>query len=210
MKADTRDLAIALAGVFQAVHLVQQAANGEAGSPASVTGSIRSLFSTDPASVQDVFGDLNSLRTGLEVLCSQLGRQEAHRKIELTRYAVTVLHLERKLAKRSDLITILRQGIDRAREQNKFFELTHPNIIASLADIYKQTVSTLQPRIMVSGDQALLSSPENKNMIRAQLLAAVRAAVLWRQCGGSRIKLFLQRRALIEQAVILLQQAGTG
>ena len=62
------------------------------------------------------------------------------------------------------------------------------------------TVSTLGPRIIVRGDPALLARPESANRIRALLLAGIRAAVLWRQCGGTRVGLILGRRRLLEAA----------
>ena len=60
------------------------------------------------------------------------------------------------------------------------------------------TVSTLQPRIMVKGDGNVLRNADSKRMIRALLLAGMRAAVLWRQCGGNRIRLIFQREQLID------------
>jgi high frequency lysogenization protein len=44
-------------------------------------------------------------------------------------------------------------------------------------------------------------------MVRALLLAGMRAAVLWHQCGGSRLKLIIQRRPLLECAKGLLAAA---
>ena len=79
--------------------------------------------------------------------------------------------------------------------------------MAGLADCYRQTVSTLQPRVIVNGDPAILENPDNQNLIRALLLAAIRAAVLWRQCGGGRLTLVLRRRALVEAAAGLLEAA---
>jgi high frequency lysogenization protein len=51
----------------------------------------------------------------------------------------------------------------------------------------------------------ILENPDNQNLIRALLLAAIRAAVLWRQCGGRRLSLFLRRSALLEAASGLLE-----
>jgi high frequency lysogenization protein len=40
------------------------------------------------------------------------------------------------------------------------------------------------------------------------LLAGVRATVLWSQCGGSRIKLIFQRKALLECCNRMLEEAN--
>ena len=61
---------------------------------------------------------------------------------------------------------------------------------------------------MVNGSQVHLNNPENANRIRALLLAGIRAAILWRQSGGSRWKLLVQRNALLREARSLLAQAA--
>ena len=60
---------------------------------------------------------------------------------------------------------------------------------------------------MVRGEQAVLASADSQHMIRALLLAGMRAAVLWRQCGGNRMKLIFQRKALLECSRELLLEA---
>ena len=207
MNTDTRSRAIALAGMFQAVRLVQQTGRGEHRDETATAASLGSIFNTDPESVLAVYETPAALRIGLEVLLSQLGTDNKQRDMELTGYVITLLHLERKLARNPALLDKIGTGIDKAREQAGFFSNTHPAVIAGLADVYKQTVSTLQPRIMVRGEQAVLANPGSKNMIRALLLAGMRAAVLWRQCGGSRLKLILQRKTLLECSRELLLEA---
>ena len=76
--------------------------------------------------------------------------------------------------------------------------------VERLAQIYLATVATLGPRIMVHGEPTLLARPENASRIRALLLAGVRAAVLWRQCGGSRLGLLLGRQRILRAARELL------
>ncbi|MGE3106433.1 MAG: DUF489 family protein, partial [Lysobacterales bacterium] len=71
--------------------------------------------------------------------------------------------------------------------------------------IYGEHLSTLTPRVMVSGEPALLKQPRLVCRIRALLLAAVRAAVLWRQSGGSRFGLLLHNKSIRVQAQALLQ-----
>jgi high frequency lysogenization protein len=207
MNTDTRSRAIALAGMFQAVRLVQQTGRGEHRDETATAASLGSIFNTDPESALAVYETPAALRIGLEVLLSQLGTDNKQRDMELTGYVITLLHLERKLARTPALLDKISTGIDKAREQAGFFSNTHPAVIAGLADIYKQTISTLQPRIMVRGEQAVLANPGSKNMIRALLLAGMRAAVLWRHCGGSRLKLILQRKTLLECSRELLLEA---
>jgi high frequency lysogenization protein len=206
MKSNARDLAIALAGIFQAVRLVQQTANGEHLDSPALNASLAGIFNTNPESVDTVYGNLAGIRQGLEIARDQVAGPNNLRDTELTRYAITVMHLERKLNRNRTLLDSISAGIEKANEQARFFDITHSSVIASLADCYKQTISTLQPRIVVNGDQAILGNPENQNQIRALLLAAIRAAVLWRQCGGGRLTLILQRKALVNAAESLLSE----
>jgi high frequency lysogenization protein len=57
------------------------------------------------------------------------------------------------------------------------------------------------------GDYQHLQQPRIANQIRTLLFAAVRSAVLWRQLGGSRLKVFLKRRQLQNTAAYWLKSA---
>ena len=103
-----------------------------------------------------------------------------------------------------DLQQRIREGIGQAAERRELFGLTHDNLVAGLAETYSNTLSLLQPRIMVRGEPHLLNITENANLIRALLLSGVRSAVLWHQCGGGRWRLLLGRRRLIAEAQRLL------
>ena len=201
-----RNRCIALAGIFQAARLVQQTGRAEKRDTTATTASINSIFITDPEAVADVYGSPDALRIGLEVLKSQLDNGSGKRDMELAGYVITLMHLERKLGRKADLMGRIATGIDRVKAQAEYFDREHATVIAGLADVYKETVSTLQPRIMVKGDESVLSNTSSQNMIRALLLAGVRATVLWSQCGGSRIKLIFQRKALLECCTRILRE----
>lgn len=200
MSGPVYDRTLALAGLLQSLRLVQQTARGEPRDRVATATSIGSIFNTDPASVLDVYGDIAGLRTGLQVLVRQLGNGTRGRDLELTRYAVTLIHLEHKLRRQPALLEAIRSGIEATRQHPESTDGYPPAVIAMLADIYKQTISTLQPRLLVKGDPAVLGSSESKNMVRALLLAGMRSAVLLRQSGGSRLKLVFQRGQLLECA----------
>lgn len=207
MNNTIRDRGIALAGMFQAVRLVQQTARGERRDAAATATSISSILNADPETTIDVYGDSRALIPGLEIALGQLGNDNAQRDMELTGYVITLMHLERKLSAQADLMNKLGSAIDRIKEDIEQVDEDDPGIIAALAEVYKDTVSTLQPRIMVKGDENVLSNASSKNMIRALLLAGMRAAVLWRQCGGNRIRLIFQRKQLLDSCRELLAEA---
>jgi high frequency lysogenization protein len=207
VNADFRDRCIALAGLFQAVRLVQQTARGERRDAAATAVCLGSIFNTDPETTLAVYGDVASLRTGLETLLAQLGSDSARRDMELTGYAITLLHLERKLKRQPEMLRALGDGIGKISAQQESF--THPDstVTAALAEIYSSTISTLQPRIMVKGEPSILTATDSRNMIRALLLGGMRAAVLWRQCGGNRVQLLFRRKALLRDCRGLLEAA---
>lgn len=199
MARTLKDRTLALAGIFQAAYLVRETADrGKEITPA-VESSLHSIFTLDANSVDDVYGGATGVQQGLQILQAQLANDRG-RDMELTRYVVAILVLERKLNRRPAMLQQLHEGIAGAADQAAYFSETHANVIARLADLYQQTVSTLTPRIMVTGEPNVLSNPGNAALIRALLLAGIRSAVLWRQCGGSRFQLLFRRGALAQTA----------
>lgn len=206
MSKTITDRTLALAGLFQAVSLVAQTARRGMVEQAPFEASIRSLFVLDADTTIDIYGDLSALRHGLQVLQRQLGGKAEARDLELTRYAVALLALERKLSARKDLLATITEGLQKAERQRDHFHTTHDSVIAALADIYANTISTLQPRIMVTGEHGHLQNPDIANRVRALLLAGMRAAVLWTQSGGGRLQLLFKRKAFLAEAQRLLAQ----
>lgn len=196
---------IALAGISQACTLVQQLATTGNTDSAALETSISSVLKIDADSVIEVFGGLSGIRLGLQQLDKQLGGQ-ALISPELARYAAQLVHLQKQLAKRGEMQQTILTGIAKAQAQSEHFGVLHENVLANLADLYHSTISTLQPRIMVVGDQQYLGSQNTVNKIRALLLAGIRSALLWRQCGGSRWKLLLFRKKLQDETRFLLTQ----
>ena len=194
---------LALAGLYQAAFLVQQTARGEVRDAVATRASIGSIFMTSPASADDVYNGTAGLATGLALLREQLGNDNAGRDPELTAYVITLMHLERTLSRQPTLFDVIARGIDALRDDGAYGPEATPDIIAALAEIYTDTISTLTPRIMVQGEPAILDSSESRDMIRALLLAGKRAAVMWRQCGGGRIRLLFGRKALLQHAQTL-------
>ncbi len=196
---------IALAGIAQSAALVQQLATNGAADSNALEASIASLFTSDEQGVANVYGGLAGLKLGLEQLNDQMtGLKIANP--EQARYAASLVFLENQLAKQPAMLKTIFTGIERAQAQSEHFGLLHENVLANLGDIYHTTISTLQPRIMVNGEQEYLSRPDIVNKIRACLLAGIRAAILWRHCGGTRWKFLFYRKKIQTELQILLQQ----
>lgn len=205
MARSLTDATLALAGLYQAAGLVHEVAHRGRAPEDLMEVCIRSLFVLDPPDTASVYGGTEGLRAGLRLLRDQFGERTTRRDFEITRYVVSVLHLERKLMKQPVLLSRLREGIERVRAQVRHFSsYTHGSVIAALAGLYVGTVGTLTPRIIVRGEHGYLSNPDNANKVRALLLAAIRSAVLWRQCGGNRFQLLLRRRQIAREAQRLI------
>ena len=214
MKYTDTDRTIALAGIFQATQLVHQLAYTGKADGDDFETCINSLFVTDADTAIETFGDITRLRSGLQALIEQLGgsgeastQTQQSRQLDATKYAIGIMVLERKLSKNPDMLKTVFDGIERARSQAEHFSITHENVIASLAHTYSQTISTLLPKIMVNGEHTHLANPSTADRIRALLLAAIRAAVLWRQCQGNRWQLFFKRKKILDEARRLLVKA---
>lgn len=197
---------IALAGLSQAVYLVQQIAKRGIADSSAMESSIASVLKIDADSPEDVYGGLEGVKVGLQKLKQQLGGRDTIDP-EQARYAASLVFLERKLSKQRKMLQDIRLGIERAAAQAEYFSMLHENVLATLADTYLSTISTLQPRVMIARDkeQDYLSNPGNVNKIRALLLAGIRSVVLWRQCGGTRWKFLLYRNRVREEMQRLLK-----
>ena len=202
------DQVLALASVFQAAVLVQEVARTGTADGDAFGTSLYSVLQLSAENTESVFGRRGGLKRGLEVLCQQMQRRIQPLDREITRYVISLLSLERKLLRRRDLLDLIQKGVRSATAQAAFFSPTHENVIARLADLYSRTVSTLRPRILVTGEPRHLQNRDNVNKVRALLLAGVRGAVLWRQLGGSRWRLLLWHgRPFIRTAETLLMSA---
>ena len=183
---------IALAGVLQACRLVNDLATRGRADAGCVQASLGSVFRIDADSAADVFGGVAEVRVGLETLLAQF--EDGHRDLALTRLVLSVLRLERRLARRPRMLRELRSGIDGIQRQVDHFGIAHATVQGRLAELYVTTLSRLRPRVIVHGNPMHLANAQLVEQIRALLLAAVRAAVLWRQVGGSQLRLLLRRR----------------
>ncbi len=195
MTPGLRNQTLALAGLFQATQLVKQLAWEGTLDQDAATQSLRSVFVIEADSVADIYP--HGVGHGLRVLRGQLGGDPQSRDMEVTRYTATLLQLQRKLAAQPQMLETISVRLGQTRELLHAHAVTDPLITARLAGIYQDTVSTLTPRVMVNGEHAHLANEEVASRVRALLLAGIRAAVLWRQSGGSRWQLLFRRNQIL-------------
>lgn len=195
MSRDLKEITLALAGIVQATILVEQIAKTGFVQADAYKCTIESLLDLNPTSTLDVYGgSVQNLRLGLETLRDMLKGQHKHQ--DAMRYCLGALHLQKKLASNKPMLKLLGSRLEQAAQQAEHFSSTHENVINNLGDLYSTTISTFRFRIQVLGDQSYLSQSRIAHQIRALLLAAIRSTTLWRQLGGNRWQLLLQRKAI--------------
>jgi high frequency lysogenization protein len=196
---------IALAGLFQAVGLVCELTQTGRLQDDAFDSCIFSIFQTEPKDVVSVWGGYSQIRLGLEKIVQTFDVSSQPDPLQ-HRYLLSIIHLQKKLTRSPKLLHQLSGRLKQIQKQVDYFSLSHPTVIANLADIYLNTVSPLRFRIMVVGNQRIMSVKENLDKVRSLLLAAIRATVLWRQLGGSRVQLLFSRTKLRKNAERLLTQ----
>jgi len=207
-----RNRVLALAAMVQASHLVQGIARKGLADSSELECAIDSIL-TSPGSESIHAGHLypnpQRLRTGLIFLQRLLNGEELGTDIkqakELMAYCAGMMSLERKLSRDKEMLGKLGDGINRIKKQRDYFGgAMHENVIAAIAGLYGETISTMNPRIIVHGKPELLSQSNHTNKVRALLFSGIRAAHLWRTHGGSHFHLLLRRRSLSREARQLL------
>ncbi|MBN47713.1 MULTISPECIES: high frequency lysogenization protein HflD [unclassified Methylophaga] len=201
------DRVIALSAVMQSVTLVQQIAETGQVDNDDMQTMLQSLLVMDAPDTETVYGGISNLKTGIRQFNNQLSKRKQPGDIVVLRYAIGILHLERKLRKRPAMLDLITRELDQIPQQIEYFgSITSPQVIARFADIYQRTLSELTPRIQVFGDSGFLQQADNVNRIRALLLTGIRAAVLWQQKGGRRWQFLLQSNKLLQAATELHAQ----
>lgn len=201
-----KERALALAGLLQAVDQVQRMANQGQAETRPLAACINSLFLFDAESTEEIFGGVGELVPGLKRLLAQLDGGP-DRDSGQTRIAMNLLHLERRFIGQEATVNAVRKGLEDIGRQREHYGATHPTVLTRLGELYAEQISPLGPRILIQGNPVYLGQPGVVAEVRATLLAALRAAVLWRQLGGSYWDFLLSRRALAQAAREYLERA---
>ncbi len=213
-----RERVLALAAMTQAVYLVRGIARKGVAERAEIHTCLSSILADSAAKAgphaNHLYKHPLKLRTGLILLQKLLHgdtmKNDMDAAKEIIAYCAALMSLEKKLAHDKAMLARLGEGIGRIDKQREYFgDVLHNNVIAAIAGLYGETISTLKPRIIVHGKTEFLSHSNNTNQVRALLLSGIRAAHLWRSHGGGHLQLLLRRRALAREAERILQESET-
>ena len=194
-----RDQVIALGGIFQACQLVETLA--KTGTiPGDRFGTcINSLFQQNPDTTEAVYGGLANLQLGFESMQELITLQSRNQQPDTLRYVVGVVYLGNKLRGNKKMLGTIGERLQQAARQAEHFDSpTHANVIANLAQIYQDTISTYRYRIQVNGYAGYLQQDTIAQRVRCLLFAGIRSAILWHQLGGRRHHLIFNRQQLLE------------
>ena len=181
----------ALASIFQTTALVHQLASTGQCDNHSNKASLNSIVSQSD-DVDEIFSSPEDLRVGFESLKTLLEKKPISMQ-NIMLYSTALINLEKKLMKKPQLLTQISAEIDHIKKQD-FCDIHHSNSIARLAELYKNTLGSLNPTIMFRGEQIYLTNRHTANHIRALLLAGIRAVALWKSQGGKTWHLLLNKK----------------
>ncbi len=198
--SDLENQTMALAGLFQCAALIEQMATQGSINQAAFDCSFDSLFAFNAPTTVDVFGDLAGISRGLDVLTQYLDGGSRPSGKHIAYYVLSMLKIATRLQSDKKMATEILTRLQKIDAQAREFEFSRKNIIAKIDGVYQNTVSTINPRILVHGEQNYLSNSDNASKIRTLLLAGIRASILWYQLGGSKWKLFFSRKKYVQAA----------
>lgn len=202
MSSREKEQTIALSAIFQAAELVSILAKTGQVDNVSLQPLLESLLMVNAASTEDIYGGQwdcsTNLALGRKISRQALGKERSSVNPDTLRYALSLIHLENKLAKTPEMLSTIGQKIAQIEQKKAHYEsVLHENMLASISGMYQDTLSKLSFRIQVHGDSRFLQQPQVANQVRAILMSGIRAAMLWRQLGGKRWHLIFKRKALL-------------
>jgi high frequency lysogenization protein len=200
------DQTLALASMFQSATLINQLAHGQKINQAAFDCSFDSLFTLDANSVQEIYGYGEGLLQGLKMLITYFSAEEKHPERLIAYYVFSMIKLESRLRRNKLVTEAIQKGVAQIEKQAQTFDISKSTKIHKVDGLYQQTISQVKPRIIVQGEQVNLTSSDTTSRIRSLLFAGIRAAVLWKQRGGSRFSLIFSRKKYLEQARQILER----
>ena len=200
-KKELKNETISLGAIYQASNEIKKIAwQGEINNKI-IEPLIHSVYQTTSNEVEDIYINIKRLNTGLDFLRKQLVGDVFSKDAEVTRYFEAIGILVKNMKKYPDIVNNLRNQLSDFSLDINQENLSEHAIF--LSNLYLETVSKINPRIIVNGDNKYLKESDNASMIRALLLSAIRSYILWEQSGGSKFRIFIFRKKIAKLAVTL-------
>jgi len=200
-KQELKNETISLGAIYQACNEIKKIAwQGEINNNI-IEPLINSVYQTTSEEIEDVFISIKRLNSGLDFLRRQLVGDAFSRDGEVSRYFEAIGILVKNMNKKDEVLNKLRTEL--TRQSMPINEDNLDQHALFLSELYLSTISTVEPRIIVNGDNKYLTDKKNAAMIRSLLLCAIRSYILWQQSGGSKFRIFIFKKKIAELAVKL-------
>ena len=200
-KQELKNETISLGAIYQACNEIKKIAwQGEINNNI-IEPLINSVYQTTSEEIEDVFISIKRLNSGLDFLRRQLVGDAFSRDGEVSRYFEAIGILVKNMNKKDDVLNKLRTEL--TRQSMPINEDNLDQHALFLSELYLSTISTVEPRIIVNGDNKYLTDKKNAAMIRSLLLCAIRSYILWQQSGGSKFRIFIFKKKIAELAIKL-------
>lgn len=201
---------LALAGVAQAAFLVHQLSQYGIAAQDKLDTSLGSLFVNNPKTTEEVYGRVDKLNLGLQVMQEIFqGKSSFLKSPDVMRYIIGLIYLAPNVSKHPSMLDTISAGLANieALHSDKNFAASD-EVIEQLGSIYQKTVSTLSFRVQVKGNMNFLKNERTAAKIRAVLLSGIRSAILWQQLGGKRWHFLIHRKRISSDTTLLLSNLG--
>ena len=200
-KQELKNETISLGAIYQACNEIKKIAwQGEINNNI-IEPLINSVYQTTSEEIEDVFISIKRLNSGLDFLRRQLVGDAFSRDGEVSRYFEAIGILVKNMNKKDEVLNKLRTEL--TKQSMPINEDNLDQHALFLSELYLSTISTVEPRIIVNGDNKYLTDKNNAAMIRSLLLCAIRSYILWQQSGGSKFRIFIFKKKIAELAIKL-------
>ena len=189
---------LALAGLLQACTQVQNLARTGQLEQNDFDTALKSILVLDAMNTSAVFGGVQQLRNGLTQIRDGALSSANRDYIELLRYVMSLIHLQGQLFQNKA------QLAEFATEVERLSAYSGDELISQCSRVYQEHISVMRPQIIVQGEQGYLQREDIPPRVRTLLLAGIRAAVLWQQKGGGKLRLIWERSKMRRVATRLL------
>jgi high frequency lysogenization protein len=198
-KPELKNEVISLGAIYQASSEIKKIAWEGKINNKFIEPLIYSVYQTTSNEIEDIYINLKRLNTGLDFLRKQFVGDVFSRDAEVDRYFEAINVLVKNMNKNNEVFSNLREELSNHKEN-----VTEDNLYEHaefLSNLYLKTISKINPRIIVNGDNIYLTDNRNASMIRALLLSAIRSFILWQQSGGNKFRIFLFKKKMAEIAL---------
>ena len=198
-KKPTKNQIIALSGIFQSCHLVDQLSRYGLITEEELKNNLQVLFNQNTKDIYDIYGSIETLHHGVDAIKKFILLKHNKKLPETLRYAIGIMHLAKKLRKDKQMSIMIKRRLDISAKQIEHFSITHQNVIAGISQIYQDSFGTFFYRININGNLEYLKQDQIVSRIRCLLFSGIRSAMLFHQIGGRRHQLVFNKSYILGQ-----------